>query len=66
MPLLRVNADWIIDTDDDDHAVSETIQDSAPVILESAGFPHGEIVKIEVLSLGAVSDEEAEERGWTE
>lgn len=36
------------------------------MILESAGFPHGEIVKIEVLSLGAVSDEEAEERGWTE
>lgn len=66
LPLMRVNADWIIETEDDGHDVCETIQDDAPMILQNAGFPHGDIVKIEVLTLAAVTDEEANERGWTE
>lgn len=62
--LLRVNTDIIIETDDDPQDVCSTIQIEGAQNFDD--FPHGEIIKFDVLSQGRVTDEEAHERGWVE
>jgi hypothetical protein len=48
----------VIDTEDDPHEVCETLGRGAREML--AGFPHGDVVKVEVLSQELVSGHEAE------
>lgn len=66
--LIKVTTEIILNVADRDEAekASDGLNNGLERAITNSGFPHGDVVDVEVDSYEVVEDEEAEERGWNE
>ena len=65
--LVKVKTDIIIDVKDKSEAEQACMAiEALDGVMNQHGFPHGDVIETNVDHYEEVSDEEAEEQGWTE